>query len=85
MEPQDFARLRGPLEPAMPQDEFEALNGIKKVFLTCNVIGCKNVVSTHGMLCVYHTMIKFRSTRAMRQIKTRIVDSPPNVSLPINN
>lgn len=43
-----------PARPIMSQEEFEALPKFKKNILTCNVIGCKRMVSTHGMLCVEH-------------------------------
>lgn len=42
-------------EPIMPQEEFEQLPPAKQVLLICNMPGCGQVVSTHGMLCVEHT------------------------------
>ena len=47
-------QLSEPNRPIMSQEEFEALPKVKRIFLTCNVIGCKSVVSTHGLLCVEH-------------------------------
>lgn len=47
-------RLNGPLEPIMAQEEFDALPRHKKSIMKCNFIGCKEMVCTHGMLCVEH-------------------------------
>lgn len=44
-----------PAQPIMKQEEFDALPKYKKSLLICNVIGCGNMVSTHGLLCVEHT------------------------------
>jgi hypothetical protein len=43
-----------PAEPTMSQEEFDALPALDKSILTCNVIGCGKMVSTHGMVCVQH-------------------------------
>jgi hypothetical protein len=43
-----------PARPIMSQEEFDALPNSQKMILTCNVIGCKRMVSTHHMLCVEH-------------------------------
>jgi hypothetical protein len=43
-----------PPVPIMSQEEYEALPRYKKAMLTCNVIGCKDVVCSHGMLCLDH-------------------------------
>lgn len=48
-------KLSEPAKPIMTEEEFESLPHIKKCILTCNVIGCKNMVCTHGMLCLEHT------------------------------
>lgn len=43
-----------PLVPIMSQEEFESLPNFKRVILTCNNIGCSNMVSSRGVLCVEH-------------------------------
>ena len=43
-----------PPVPLMSQEEFNTLSDLSKSMLTCNYIGCKNMVSTHGLLCVEH-------------------------------
>ena len=45
-----------PPEPIMSQEEYEALPLLKRSILGCNTIGCKKVVSTHGLLCVEHAI-----------------------------
>jgi len=47
-------KLSEPAKPVMAQEEFEKLPHFDKCILTCNVIGCGNVVSTHGLVCVDH-------------------------------
>jgi DnaJ-class molecular chaperone len=50
----------------MSQEEYEKLpEGIRKSCLKCNVIGCKNVVCTHGGLCLDHDLGKL----PIRQMK----------------
>ena len=48
----DAEYLTGPYDT---EEEFDVLPHFKKAILTCNVIGCKNMVCTHGMLCIEHT------------------------------
>jgi hypothetical protein len=48
------ANFNAPAKPVMTQEEFDVLPQLEKSIMTCNVIGCKNVVSTHGLLCVEH-------------------------------
>ena len=43
-----------PAVPIMSQQEFDALPKTQKMILTCNVIGCNRMVSTHHCLCVEH-------------------------------
>jgi len=49
-------RFNNPPRPIMTQEEFEALPKHRSCFLICNVIDCKNVVCTHGLLCLEHTL-----------------------------
>ena len=49
-------RFNKPPEPIMSQEEYDSLPYIKKCILICNVIGCGDMVSTHGMLCTKHTV-----------------------------
>lgn len=43
-----------PLVPIMSQKDFESLPHSKRVVLTCNQIGCSNMISSRGILCVEH-------------------------------
>lgn len=45
-----------PPVPIMSQEDYERLPYFERCILVCNVIGCGKVVSTHGMLCVEHTL-----------------------------
>jgi len=47
-----------PPQPVMPQEDYGALpnRSMRKIMLCCNMPGCPNVVSTHGMLCVEHIL-----------------------------
>jgi hypothetical protein len=47
-------QLSAPPVPIMSKEEYEALPRHDKMMLICNVIGCNEVVCTHGMLCVDH-------------------------------
>lgn len=44
-----------PLVPIMSQKDFESLPHSKRVVLTCNQIGCSNMISSRGILCVKHS------------------------------
>jgi hypothetical protein len=48
--------LQKPPKPIMSQEDFDKLPYFEHCILICNVIGCKNVVCTHGLLCVEHTL-----------------------------
>lgn len=43
-----------PAKPIMTEEEFGALPPHTQSVLKCNVIGCKRMVSTHGLMCVEH-------------------------------
>jgi len=43
-----------PPEPIMTDEEYEALTGIRKAMLVCNMPGCGKCVSTHTGLCMEH-------------------------------
>lgn len=45
-------RMSNPPEPVMSQEEFDKLPVHRQAVYICNIIGCGNVVSTHGLLCV---------------------------------
>jgi len=47
-------QLHEPPAPALTAEEFTALDPARKGILTCNMPGCGQVVSTHGLLCVEH-------------------------------
>lgn len=49
------ARAKPP-EPTLSDAELAALDPIRRAILSCNVPGCRHAVSTHGMLCVDHTL-----------------------------
>jgi hypothetical protein len=49
-------QMSEPPRPIMSQQEFERLPKFEKSMLICNYIGCGNVVCTHGLLCVEHTL-----------------------------
>jgi hypothetical protein len=40
--------------PALTDEEFAALDPLRKAIMTCNMPGCRKVVSTHGLVCVEH-------------------------------
>ena len=49
-------RRKAPPAPVMSDGQFFALPRLNRVMLTCNAFACGKVVSTHGMLCVEHTL-----------------------------
>jgi len=47
-------KLSNPPVPVMSQEDYELLSKTQKMYLVCNVIGCNNVVCTHGLVCMDH-------------------------------
>jgi hypothetical protein len=43
-----------PPVPVMTPEEWVNASPTEKMFLICNFPKCPNVVSTHGLVCVYH-------------------------------